>query len=258
MTSLVKRHPLVTYVVLAFALFWVLLPLSSISPVLPPIFGTFTPALAAILTRAITEGAPGIQSLFSRLWNWRVGWQWYLVGVGLPILVGFLAIGLADLLGGSAAIPLGSISLASLIVFVFAAGEELGWRGYALPRLLTERSALSASLILGVIHAVWHWPLLLLPGQLLSGNPVLAHTSTIIAGAILYTWIFQHTQGSVLLATLFHGATNAASVLYQGIDPASANWLQGAIWTVIALIVVMTYGTNLMRKPKTTRASNQA
>jgi len=248
MTSFVKRYPLPTYFILAFAAFWAFLPLASVSPALPPALGTFGPALAAIITSGIAEGRNGIKALFQRLREWRVAAPWYVVALGLPVVVGLLAVGIAAVLGSDTASQIGSLSAASLIVFVFAIGEELGWRGFALPRLLVGRSALSASLILGALHAIWHWPLLLLPGQLLSGNPLLAHSSTVLAQSIIFTWIFKHTRGSAFMAVLLHGAINAASILYQGIDPAWTNWLQAAIWVVIAGIIVALTGLDLTRR----------
>jgi hypothetical protein len=115
------------------------------------------------------------------------------------------------------------------------------------------RSALSASLILGVLWAIFHWPLLL-PGQMLAveGTSILTHTPTIIVLSILYTWIYQHTRGSVLLAVLFHGAFNTFSAMFLGrVEPALGAWLALALWGGTALIVVIVNGPNLVRKPTT-------
>src|SRR5262249_30575589 len=105
------------------------------------------------------------------------------------------------------------------IVFLFAAGEELGWRGYALPRLLSRYNAITATLIVGGLHALWHWPLILLPRMFLSDVPIVPWTTFVLADAFIFTWIIRGTGGSVMLAALFHGMSNIAMILFNGIDP---------------------------------------
>jgi CAAX protease family protein len=113
------------------------------------------------------------------------------------------------------------------LLFVLAIDEEVGWRGIALPRLLEHCSVFSASLILGAVWAIFHWPLFL-PGQMLTaeGTSILTHSSTVIVLAILYTWIYQHTRGSVLTAVLFHGAFNTFNPIFLGgVDQSQRAWL---------------------------------
>src|SRR3712207_6537622 len=87
-------------------------------------------------------------------------------------------------------------------------GEELGWRGYALPRLLARRSALAASLILGLLWGLWHLPTFYVLGAPQHGLPISAFLLLTMAYSVLFTWIYLHTRGSVLIATLFHSAIN--------------------------------------------------
>ena|SRR5215211_3869226 len=87
-------------------------------------------------------------------------------------------------------------------------GEELAWRGFALPRLLSRHNALAASLILGVLWALWHLPLIWTEGNPMYHQPVWLLLVDIPAKSVLFTWVFVHTRGSVLLAMLLHGATN--------------------------------------------------
>ena len=87
-------------------------------------------------------------------------------------------------------------------------GEEVGWRGYALPRLLARHSALGASLFIGVLWALWHLPLFWTEGYPLYQSPIWLLFVDLPAQAVIYTWIFQHTRGSVLLAILLHAAGN--------------------------------------------------
>ena len=148
MGALVRKHPLIAFFVLAYLLTWWIYPLLKVSPLLG-IVGLFGPALAAIIVAALTEGKAGVKALLSRAVHWRVGLPWYVVALGLPTLLSLVTAGLYYLLGGSEFIKVGPLSIFDLVLFVLVVGEELGWRGYALPQLLEKRSTLTASLILG-------------------------------------------------------------------------------------------------------------
>ena len=91
-------------------------------------------------------------------------------------------------------------------------GEETGWRGFALPRLLDRTGPLPASLFLGVVWAVWHLPLFWTVGRDAYGAPFVIMLVELPAMSVLYTWVFQHTAGSALLAILFHASGNLSSV----------------------------------------------
>jgi uncharacterized protein len=163
--SLVKRHPLISFFVLAYALTWPVIPLVSVSPLLglPALFG---PALAAIIVAYLVDGKSALKDLLSRLVRWRVEARWYVLALGLPAILALAVAGLNLLLGAPTAIRFGGLSVLNFVVFVFVVGEELGWRGYALPRLLARKSALAASLILGVLWGAWHLPTFFVPGAL--------------------------------------------------------------------------------------------
>jgi membrane protease YdiL (CAAX protease family) len=153
----VKKHRLIAFFVLAYLLTWWIYPVLKVSPLLG-IFGLFGPALAAIIVAAVTEGKSGVKSLLSRVVRWRVGLPWYLIALGLPTVLSLATAGLNYLLGAPAFVQVGSLTVFDLVLFVLVIGEELGWRGYALPRLLEKRSPLIASLILGVLWGLWHLP----------------------------------------------------------------------------------------------------
>jgi membrane protease YdiL (CAAX protease family) len=105
--------------------------------------------------------------------------------------------------------PLPLLALFLLIyAFTDGIGEELAWRGFALPRLLVRHSALIASLILGVIWALWHLPLLWTEAAAMYQQPLWLPMLDITAKSVLFSWVFVHTRGSVLLAILFHASTN--------------------------------------------------
>ena len=137
-----------------------------------------------------------------------------------------------------------------IILFVLVVGEELGWRGYALPLLLEKRSPLTASVILGVVWGLWHLPTFLVPGTPQYGLPLTAFVLLTIEYSILMTWVFLHTLGSVLIATLFHGAINLSQGLFLGgMDGASRYWLLSIVYGVAALIVAVVLGLSARRRP---------
>ncbi|HEV8389353.1 MAG TPA: CPBP family intramembrane glutamic endopeptidase [Dongiaceae bacterium] len=133
------------------------------------------------------------------------------------------------------------------ILLLIGLGEEPAWRGFALPRLMTGRSALAASLILGVLHIVWHLPLLGVEYDL--GN-VFPWMAGVIAFAVVVTWIYLHTEGSLLLPMLFHSSVNVSAVAFgwfSGVDLLRLWWLFGAVWVLAALVVVLRHGSALAR-----------
>jgi len=225
MVRSIQRHPLVTFFLLAFALTWVVwVPRSAGVPV--GAVGqawTWIPAIAALLAAALTGGRAAVGDLGAHLVRWRVGWRWYVVDIFGPALFSIAVAEAYVLLGGSwsAAVPpalRSGASLVSLPLFLLVLsltdglGEELAWRGFALPRLLSGHNALVASLILGVLWALWHLPLLWTVGATLFQQPLWLLLTDITAKSILFTWVFLHTRGSVLLAILFHASTNLFEV----------------------------------------------
>ena len=216
-----RRHPLIAFFVLAYLLTWWIYPLLKFSPLIG-IFGLFGPALAAIIMAAVTGGKPGVKALLSRVVRWRVGLPWYLIALGLPTVLSIATAGLSYLLGVSESIQVGALTVLELVLFVLVVGEELGWRGYALPLLLEKRSAVTASLILGALWGLWHLPTFLVPGTPQYGLPLAAFVLLTVEYSILMTWVFLNTLGSVLIATLFHGAINLSQgILLGGVDGAS-------------------------------------
>jgi len=256
MRAFAKRHSLPLYFVLAFAWFWVSLALNRVKPFnfWAPLVGAFAPTVSAVFITAVTQGETAVRELVRRLWKWRVGWPWYVAAFVIPIAEGLLAISIAS---AFRVFHVARINFEMLratlpgawVVFLFAAGEELGWRGYALPRLLSRYNAIVATMILGGLHALWHWPLILLPHQWLSDVPIVPWTTFVIAEAFVFTWLARGTGGSVMLAALFHGMSNTAMVFYDGVDPRWMPWLKCAVTVLATVVLVLATGRELMWKP---------
>lgn len=215
--------------------------------------GLFGPTVAAVIVVAAAEGKTGLKDLLGWILRWRVGLRWYVIALGLPAVLALVTARLHLLFGAPSPVQLGQLSILEPILFVLVLGEEIGWRGYALPRLLATRSMLSASLILGVLWGAWHLPTFFIPGMPQHSIPFSAFMLLTTAYSVLFTWIYVHTAGSVLIATLFHGAINFCQGFFlSGIDPAREYWLLAFVWWVAALVVLVVTGTTFVRKPANT------
>jgi membrane protease YdiL (CAAX protease family) len=168
-----RKHPLIAFFVLAYLLSWWVYPLVTFSPMIG-VVGLFGPALAAMIMAVVTGGRPGLRALLGRTVLWRVGLPWYAVALGVPAVCAAVAAGLHVLFGVTSSVPLHGLSVLDFVLFVLVVGEELGWRGYGLPKLLEHWSPLVASLILGVLWGFWHLPTFVLPGMPQYGLPVTA------------------------------------------------------------------------------------
>jgi membrane protease YdiL (CAAX protease family) len=259
---LVKRHPLIAFFVLTWALSWWpwILYAFGLSPT--PI-ASFGPFLAALVVLAITQGKSGIGGLLRRMVRWRVGIRWYAVALLLPVGIALAATALNVLLGAQApsAADLGGwtglFSTFAVVLLIPAAGgawEEPGWRGFALPSLQAGRSALVASLILGAVWALWHLPFVVATGQMGGWDIV-----NIMAWTLVLTWVYNGTGGSVLIVMLFHAMFNTVSgsfispLAFSGADSVRQSWLLAAVWCAVAVAVVMWAGPKHLSPSSTSR-----
>jgi len=160
-----KRHPVLTYFVLVLVLswaFWIPTAIAHDTTSFPFIvfaaLGNIMPSLVGILLTALLSGKSGLGELFRCLGQVRVPLIWYAVVLLLPPVLWLVALGVTTLLG-FATITFAFSVVGVLGSFVAGLGEELGWRGFALPGLQARQSALSASLLLGVFWGLWHLPL---------------------------------------------------------------------------------------------------
>jgi uncharacterized protein len=256
---LIRRYPLVSFFVLACALSWWAWILYSFDLSPNPTVG-FGPFLAALVVLALTAGKSGVVGLLRRIVRWRVGLQWYAAALLLPVVVTLTAAALNVLLLGaqptSSAVELGGWSsliptffLWLLIPGLAGTWEEPGFRGYALPRMQVGRSSLVASLILGVLWAFWHLPFVV------TGEDIWIDAFLFpIEWAIVFTWLFNNANGSVLIVMLFHNMNNTFSSgfvgqMFSGADSVTQAWLRLVLWCVVAIVLVIVYGPqHLSRK----------
>ena len=184
-------------------------PMSMSSPIF--VVAVAAPTISATILTYTRSRWPGLRELYAGLVRWRFGLQWYaLVLIGIP-LIGYLVGRLsADQPGADLSTALLVVSFLVGQLILGPLGEELGWRGFALPRLLQRFSPLAASLILGVIWGVWHLPSFYVSSLVQSSLAIPVFLSGALCMSVLATWLYLHTGGSVLITVLFHLAFNAS------------------------------------------------
>ena len=257
-----RRHPLVCYFFLAYALSWLgwfplvlsqnglgLLPFHL--PLLAILGGALGPIGAGFLMTAITSGKTGVRQLLRRFLLWRVGVRWYFFALlGIP---GLMFVGVPIVLPGTLAEFRFSALLPTLLMyaglfvvqfFISPLAEEPGWRGFALPRLQEGYGPLKGTLLLGPLWGCWHFPLFLVPGYDGAGTglfgvalPFGAFLVSAFALAIIITWVFNHTRGSLLLVMMVHAATDSFAL------PLSSLFPQADIMNHLVLIGLFGFGS---------------
>lgn len=264
----IKKNALVFYFLLAMLISWSIeLPLvaatrgwfSAPIPFAIHYLASFGPMLSAFLTTALVNGKEGLRELGQRIIRWRVGNQWIAFSFISPFILFSIAAGINYLVSGSwpDLCRLGEVNYLPNLgagVFIlwlatFGLGEEIGWRGFALPRLQRNHTAFSATLILGVLWMVWHLPAFfyhetyltmewfLLPGMLIG----------LLFGGVLFTWLYNSTEGSVLMVAIWHALFDLLSA-----SKASGEWVApvmtaGVIFLAIRILRI--HGTkNLSEK----------
>lgn len=203
--------------------------------------------MAAFVVTAALEGKGGVKSFLRRYIQWRVGWRWYLL-----FLIGFPALYLIPASFWMGFVPwqllihqwptFFTVYLVGVLVFpaIINWGEEAGWRGFAQTHMQTYYGALPTSLVVGLLHGLWHLPVfILVTGPAALGpfnlNTFLLNTGMIMIFTIIWTWIFNGGQQSILIASLMHAAFNAAQSWTGLLLP---NQPEGVSDTITIVIVV--------------------
>jgi membrane protease YdiL (CAAX protease family) len=217
--------------------------------------GSFGPFLAALTLSVVSGGTGGAKAWLRRLGRWRVGLVWYLIALyGFPALglLTMLVVGAADLRQVLSEVPTVLITVPANALTSFLVlgplGEEPGWRGYALPRLQVDRSALLSSVMLGLLWALWHAPLVLLPewrNDLPMGPFLVLYPLYIVALAVIFTWTYNGAAGSVLITIVLHASFNYTVFFLNrtfGLSRYGSLTVQmvsvGVLWLVAGALVV--------------------
>ena len=162
--SVIRRHPVITFFLLTYALSWGAIPWQSF----------FAPGVlvAALIVVSLTEGVAGLKAMGSRLIRWRVSWIWYALALGVPLAIKFASIGLNNAFGAPAAhiaeftvwyaLPM-AIAINIVNPINAQLPEEASFRGWAQPKLQTTRTPLAATALMALGVTIWHIPLTLMP-----------------------------------------------------------------------------------------------
>jgi len=221
--------------------------------------GVFTPGLLALWLTRRADGSPGVVALLQRLVQWRVSARWYVFALTYIATIKLTVALLYRALAGAwprfgdvswyvmLAATLGSTLVGGQI------GEELGWRGYALPRLAMRFGIGGASLLLGVLWAVWHLPLFFILGGDTVGQSFPLHVLQVTALSVAIAWLFLKTQGSLLLTMLLHAAVNnTKDIVPSAVHGAAEAWALStslvARLTVVLLWIAAAYFLVDMRR----------
>mgnify|MGYP001144628261 CR=1 FL=1 len=287
-TGFIKRHPVCSFFALAFAYSWIWWGiLFVVAPkgfeagraemgalALYGLFGATGSTVASIVTTRIVDGRDGLRLLFSRLVKWRIDFVWYGAALFITPLLLTTILSTLSFVVSPVFLPamITSRGIATLVGFGIIVGlvagffEELGWTGFAIPKLQTHYSALATGLIVGVVWGIWHflpdfWGRVGSYGAFYIPNYVI-FVIGVIAYRILIVWVYNNSKGSLLLAVLMHASFSGSQAIF--IPPLSvAEWVlvqavfAAVLWLVVA-VVVATTGKRLVWEPsRKTRDSDK-
>jgi membrane protease YdiL (CAAX protease family) len=245
-----KRHSLTLYLILTPLISLVIALFLPLPTVAIALLLLLVPSTLAVLLTALAEGREGVAVLLKKLFQWRVSLKWYAVALALPIGIILFADVLAFLLGWAPTVqfrvpPASQLISNFILIALIAVLEELGWRGYALPRLLVHRSPLSSAVIIGFLWGILHIGI-----GLVDGRPWIPTFLIPFGISIVMTWLFVHTRASLTMAILFHFAIDySPQFLLYGLTTEQNTWAQAVSSLVVALVVILLFGTNLQRNP---------
>ncbi|HZR27147.1 MAG TPA: CPBP family intramembrane glutamic endopeptidase [Terriglobales bacterium] len=217
-----------------------------------------SPTLAALFVTWLYPGAGGLRSVFRQARVWRVGAIWYAIALIGPVLLMLAAKAInAARLG---VLPAQWMDVPSFsgpgglpfIIFGSLLAEEPGWRGFAQPRLQVRYGALAASVFIGLLWSTWHLWYVILPGGLsnVSGTDAVATYMRLTSTAVIYAWMYNSTNGSLLIAMVAHFGHNlAASLIPTLADGGQQHLISALLYFVAAMIVVFTTDARTLRGP---------
>jgi membrane protease YdiL (CAAX protease family) len=277
LTEFLKRHSLVIGVVLMFLLTWPIdLSNSGVLPIQFPfilyLFLGWGFVFASIIMTWLTLGKDGVVRLLKRYLQWRVNWKWYLaafllepVCIVLGVYINAALTGVAPdfshvmahkIFGDSAKLWL--FVLPFFLVDFISNGEEIGWRGYVLPRLQAKYNALTSTLILGVVWGLWHLPKFLSHWNTVYFAWFMLH---ILAFAVTLTWLYNGTKGSLLMVTLMHASSNTVGIFFPQANTVSNENMGAYIGYILceviaALIVIAMTGPERLSRTEPKQVQN--
>lgn len=251
----IKRHPVIAFYILAFAFSWLgwfpqalyergIFPFSS--PLLA-FLGSAGPALAAIVVIMALQEKGGMQNLFAPLFRLRVSFRWYMVAFGFWLIIAAIALALEAIFGQVfprfSHFTWGSLMPVFITMLLSNVWEEIGWRGFALPRLQERYPDLKIAFIMGILWSLWHLPLLLNPSSPMADLPWYGEIIFSLSLTVIYTWLYLNTGRSLFFVSVFHAMSNTvAFVLLEADVFVSSYSFVVSLTTIVAIVIILAYG----------------
>lgn len=215
MTKTKSKKQLLIFIVLTYTFSWLFFFIGYKTDVLPIVLlGIWMPTLTSIVLTRVYYGKVGLLKMLARFKRYNVKWYFWLILLLLPAFIHFTGRSIWQLFYDGSLNPfyldksywLGAI-IPSFLIAGF--GEELGWRGFALPRLQLNYSAFTAAIILAFIHLFWHFPTYWL-GQGIHNVPSIFLLAFVFPWTVIFNWLYNKSGGSLLFAVGFHAISNAS------------------------------------------------
>ena len=259
--AFVKRNQLISMYVLLFVLAWpgliweVLYSqgiVTSQSPVIVSLFTGWGPGIAAVIVTAMIAGRAGVRELLGHFLRWRVGLQWY--AVAFFLLAAFIlgGIGLHILFGGATLVipAAGASPLQILFAFVVTVlfgflinTEEIAWRGFALPRLQARYGVLMAVVLLVIPESLLHLPYFWNKDiDFYQTVGMFWFTAFSVGLVFIYAYVFNKTNGSLLIVTIMHASQNAWANLLSDNTLRPFQFTVALVWMVAVALILITKG----------------
>ncbi|MGB9632413.1 MAG: CPBP family intramembrane glutamic endopeptidase [Chloroflexaceae bacterium] len=250
-----RRHPVPAFYLLAFGFSWLgwvpqALYARGLFPFDSPLFslpGGLGPTLAAVAVVLALREPAGLRSLFEPLFRWRASpWRWAFV-IGFWPLVAVVALGIGAVTG-QAWPDASRFTWAGLlpvfgVMLLTGAWEEIGWRGFALPRLQARRPDWQIVLIMGLLSFVWHAPLMLNPESPMAALPWPGQLLFNLSLTVIQTWLYQNTARSLFFVSLFHAMSNTLAYVLLGLGVfVSSYGIVVGVTAIVAMVILGVYG----------------
>jgi membrane protease YdiL (CAAX protease family) len=222
------------------------------------IIGGSMPSIMAIIFISFFHGRDGIKKILKKLTVWKVNPFFYLFVLFYTVLSYFIPLWICNITGSTYEFYISSniynILLNFLIVLIIGGplGEELGWRGYVLPKLQNKLNPIYSSILLGIIWSCWHLPLFFIPGTAQYELPFILFVIEDISLSIIFTWVYNRTHGSLIFSILLHGSFNLTCSLlfYNPLSYFIKSWNRYTIIAmIIQIIVLFLIIMDMIRKP---------
>jgi membrane protease YdiL (CAAX protease family) len=231
--------------------------------------GVYGPLIGGLVAIWMDGGRKGIEDLWNRITRWNIGGRWYIAALAITFLLTGIPVGIFALTGGFAlsTIPIVYVLFAFLVQLLTSGfGEEPGWRGFLLPRLQTRFDGEKYIWILGLIWAVWHYPIVIIQTLSMMQNvTVLQMLITILMGLVgqtmsligmtyIYVWLYHQTN-SVFLVIVFHALSNLFNTWFPSFlsNPQAVGLLPALMPWVIVIFLQRGLGKDQFPgKPKPT------